>query len=129
MAKKKERRKHRRFEVEWPVTIQTATSLLEGQATNISAAGIRINYPAALHPDDIIRIFIIPPDHEVIVISGELIWSGPSKPEKKRSKDSRDLCSMLVPVHDRKFLRKLINKNFKKTPKSGKSSKSSPDIS
>jgi hypothetical protein len=114
MAKKSEKRLYTRFDVQWPVTIQTSNDLVEGMTVNISAAGIRIDYQRPLQAEDIIRIFVIPPDQEVIVISGELVWSDEDNVDEGSEHREQGSCSMMVPIHDQEFLRKVIDKTVKK---------------
>ena len=112
MQEKRERGPHRKFEARWPVTIQTTAELIEAETRDISATGVSIHYKQPLKPNEIIRLFITPPDHPAIVVGGKPLWYV-SYDLDENSAHGPGVCFIEVPKHDRQILSEVIWAHFK----------------
>ncbi len=72
---KSERRKSMRWRAAWPVNVHTSQGDFVGETITISEMGISIYCDEPLSLKKVIHLTIFPPDHEVIRISGEIVWS------------------------------------------------------
>lgn len=113
MAPEGKRRQPPRFEAKWPVTIQTTGDLIEGETRDISTIGVSIRCQQPLQPHKILRIFITPPEHPTIVVSGKPDWSTAHGPDEI-STGATDSCFIEVPSHDRQLLGEVIGKHFER---------------
>lgn len=71
-----ERRRHPRALIEWPVTIKTERTVMEGITLNISAGGATIQCENPQKLDEVLEMTIeIPEAGRSLVVGAEVVWS------------------------------------------------------
>ena len=75
MAHKIERRKSPRRKIKWPVTVLTENGTIEGETKDFGVDGISILCVEPLRMDQVFRMGVMPPDHQMIEFTGKVIWS------------------------------------------------------
>jgi len=71
----KERRRHPRTVVTWPVTVLTPQTQVEGQIENISPGGAFISFAESPPLEWNFRMLIKAPNHQTINVVAKVIWS------------------------------------------------------
>ena len=74
MPTHKERRRHPRVHIDWPVVIQRHDRTAAAVAADISARGALIRTHKALLPKERFELFILVPDREAIKLKSAVIW-------------------------------------------------------
>lgn len=69
-----QRRKYRRVEVQWPVTMMTPEGDMDGTIENISAGGAYIRCGTLLSKNDLFILAILIQDREGSWIGAEVVW-------------------------------------------------------
>ena len=72
---RKERRRHRRVRIDWPVVIQRQDRATAGVATDISASGALIRTDQPPLPQERLQLFILVPEREAIKVKSAVSWS------------------------------------------------------
>ena len=109
MAKKIERRKHPRRKVKWPVNVFTDHgNIIEGETKDISPNGVFISCEEPLALNENYRIGIIPPDHQIIDITGKVIWSDLYGIDKNQTAFGMGVCFLEIPQNDHNFLDAIV---------------------
>lgn len=75
MAHETERRKNLRRKVKWPVTVLTENGTIEGETRDFGVDGMSISCVEPLLMDKVLRMGVMPPDHQMIEFTGKVIWS------------------------------------------------------
>lgn len=75
LAHEIERRKNPRREVRWPVTVLTENGTIEGETRDFAVDGISIRCVEPLLMNQVFRMGVMPPDHQMIEFTGKVIWS------------------------------------------------------
>ena len=70
-----ERRRHPRSVVQWPATVLTPQTQMEGQIENISPVGAFISFAESPPLEWNFRMLIKPPKHQTISAVAKVIWS------------------------------------------------------
>jgi hypothetical protein len=71
----KEKRKHPRIEMGWPITIQTAEGPMEAKLKNLAADGAYIYCKQTSDPDNFVPITINPPNHSPLKVTAKVLWA------------------------------------------------------
>jgi len=111
MAEKIERRKHQRRQVTWPVNVFTDHGTIEGETQNISTDGVFISCDEPLALNENYRIGIIPPDHQIIDITGKVVWSDLYGIDENNTAVGMGLCFVELPNFDHNFLDSVVSAN------------------
>jgi hypothetical protein len=74
MPTHKERRRHPRVHIDWPVVIHRMDRTSAAVATDISARGALIRTHKPLLPKERFELFILVPDREAIKLKSAVIW-------------------------------------------------------
>ena len=72
---RKERRRHPRVRIDWPVVIQRKDGATAGVATDISASGVLIRTDKPPLPQESLQLFILAPEREAIKVKSAVSWS------------------------------------------------------
>ena len=75
MPIEEERRKNKRVELQWPITILADYATVEGVTLNISLDGLYIRCEEPLLLNESYRMSILPPNHNAIEVLGKVIRS------------------------------------------------------
>jgi hypothetical protein len=108
MAKKVERRKHPRRQVTWPVNVFTAHGTIEGETKDISPNGVFIACEEPLALNENYRIGIIPPNHQIIDVTGKVIWSDLYGIDENNTAFGMGVCFVEIPDKDQNFLGNVV---------------------
>ena len=109
MAEKIERRKHQRRKVTWPVNVFTDQGTIEGETKDISDEGVFISCEEPLVLNEKYRIGIIPPDHEIIDITGKVVWSDLYGIDENNTAFGMGICFVKIPYNDQYFLDDVVS--------------------
>ncbi|MDY6974097.1 MAG: PilZ domain-containing protein [Thermodesulfobacteriota bacterium] len=104
-----DRRKKSRRDIRWPVAVSTDGGIIEGEAQNISSEGIFITCEEPLHLHEVFSISILPPNHEVIGVSGKLIWSDFYGINGEGKNVCMGVCLLEISDEDRMFLENIAD--------------------
>ncbi len=77
------KRKHPRTTVNWPVSMETADGIVEGEIKNISLGGAFICCEHPLSIGVVFRLTMKAPDGEPIEASARVVWSNSHLPKEK----------------------------------------------
>ncbi len=78
-----EKREHPRFDVNWPVSIETAYETIAAEVKNISLGGAFICCKKPLQLRKVFRMTMIGPENEPLMVSAQVAWSNANMPEDK----------------------------------------------
>ena len=106
-----QRRLSFRIKVEWPVTLETKTGLVEGKTKDISAGGAHIRCTEHLELNEPVFMTITPPDIEPMKVAAIVIWSN----NKNASNRPRIIGVKFTEISlaDLKYLEKVALEEFK----------------
>ena len=71
----KERRRHPRVRIDWPVVIQRKDRATVGVATDVSATGALIRTDKPPLPQERLQLYILAPEREAIKVKSAVSWS------------------------------------------------------
>ena len=108
MAKKIERRKHKRRQVTWRVNVFTDHGTIEGETKDISPDGVFISCEEPLALNENYRIGIIPPNHQIIDVTGKVIWSDLYGIDENHTAFGMGVCFLEIPRNDHNFLDNVV---------------------
>ena len=112
MADKTERRQKARIDVRWPINVLVDENVIDGETKNISLDGISITCKKALRINNTYQIFILPPDHQVIKISGKVMWSDMyGIDDEDNAAVALGACFLEISDEDSDFLKEVISKH------------------
>lgn len=106
-----DRRQYHRIEVKWPATITLNGKVAECEINNICAQGISICCDEALYLGEIYSIEIMPPDYEVIQISGKVMWSDLCAIDDENKTVGIGICIVKIFDKDQKYFEDLVSTN------------------
>jgi hypothetical protein len=108
MPSEKERRRHPRTAVDWPVVLLTKHGFTVGEAMNVSDSGALIRSPAPLDAKEKSRIFMVPPNRLAFRVTFKVAWV-------KATHSSRKIPNYLIGIKfnslldgDRQFVKTVI---------------------
>jgi Tfp pilus assembly protein PilZ len=78
-----EKRQHPRFDVNWPVSIETIYGTITAEVKNISLGGAFICCKKPLQLRKIFRMTMIGPENEPLLVTAQVAWSNANMPEEK----------------------------------------------
>ena len=107
MAEQVERRKHRRTDVQWPVTVLTERGAIEGEAVNMASEGLSIRCDEPLRLNETYQMSVLPPNHELIEFTGKVLWSEFYGLDDQNSPCGMGICFVEIAGKDHHFLTRL----------------------
>jgi hypothetical protein len=105
----KERRKHPRITVRWPVSVITDVGLIEGETRNITPEGVFIHSKERLVENHQYQLIVKLPKHQPIVVRGRLIWSNLEECDDNSLLGGMGFSFVKVSEEDRRYLEKVIS--------------------
>ncbi|MGD8368278.1 MAG: PilZ domain-containing protein [Desulfobacterales bacterium] len=106
-----DRRRGDRTEVQWPVTVDTDTGRIGGETLNISEHGVSICCDEGLPLDEVVKMWIMPPDHRIVEVTGQITWSDLCGIDEQNKPVGLGICFLEIDPSDREFFQKVIEKN------------------
>lgn len=104
MADGIERRKNQRRQVTWPVNVFTDHGKIEGEIKNISVDGVFISCEEPLSLNENYRIGIIPPNHQIIDVTGKVVWSDLYGIDENNTAFGMGICFVEILNNDHNYL-------------------------
>ena len=117
MTDGKERRKHPRMIVRWPVSVITDVGLIEGETRNITSEGVFIHSKERLVENHQYQLIVKLPKHQPIVVRGRLIWSNLEECDDNSLLGGMAFSFVKVSEEDRRYLEKVISIYGRKSAK------------
>jgi hypothetical protein len=109
----RERRRHPRVHIDWPVVIHRKDRTSAAVATDISARGALIRTHKPLLPNERFELFILVPDREAIRLKSAVIWLHVDCSEKDILPCGVGIRFTGVSRPDREFLRSWIKSQLR----------------
>ena len=109
MADSVDRRKSPRIDIRWPISIQTDQGVVSGETVNISSDGVSICCDEPIPLEKILQISILPPDHQIIEISGRITWSDLCGIDAENTTVGIGLCFMEISKADKDYFTQVVN--------------------
>ena len=110
-----EKRQHRRVEIKWPVTIQTAQGSKEARTNDVSLGGAFISCSQPLPLGEIFPLTINVPDQEAQTVTAEIVWSNINVPEDKVINRGMGVRFIQISNEAREFLNEAISAHLDST--------------
>ena len=109
MTNKEERRKNKRIELHWPITILADYATVEGVTVNISLDGVYIRCEEPLLLNESYRMSILPPNHDAIEVLGKVVRSEFYGMGEDNSTFGMGVCVLEIPDEEKNALRALLS--------------------
>ena len=78
-----EKRQHPRFDVNWPVSIETIYGTIAGEVKNISLGGAFVSCGKPLRLKKVFSMTMMIPDNEPLLVTAQVAWSNANMPAEK----------------------------------------------
>jgi hypothetical protein len=104
----KERRKHPRKEVIWPISIIAEYGTIEGKIRNITVDGLFIVCEEPLRLNETYRMSITPGKHHAIGVTGKVVWADAYCMTEDKSAYGIGICLIQITDEDRDSLREIL---------------------
>ena len=78
-----EKRQHPRFDVNWPVSIETIYGTIEAEIKNLSLGGAFISCSKPLRLKKIFHMTMMCPGNEPLLVTAQVAWSNANMPQDK----------------------------------------------
>ena len=111
MEEFKERRKSPRIDIRWPISIQTDLGPVNGETVNISSDGVSITCEEPIPLEQVLRISIMPPDHQIIEVFGRITWSDLCGIDAENTTVGIGLCFLEISQVDRDYFTQVVTEN------------------
>ena len=109
MSNRVERRKHDRIRVRWPITVLTGHGTIEGETRNITVDSIFICCEEPLRLNEIFPMSISPPNHQMIEVTGKVIWSDLYAVDDRNTAFGTGICFVKISDGDRHFFKDVVS--------------------
>ena len=107
-----QRRKSRRVEVQWPVTMMTPEGDMDGTIENVSAGGAYIRCGTLLSKNDLFILAILIQDREESWIGAEVVWIDiPLSPDTEAIPVGMGIRFTNISAEDLQFLTEAVAKH------------------
>jgi hypothetical protein len=103
-----EKRKCPRIKVKWPITAFVGEKVIEGETRNITNFGVFMRSSDPMVLNETYRLFIKPPAHKPISVSGQVRWSDVYTREGKRRAFGMGFAFVEISDDDRHLIDRLI---------------------
>jgi len=108
-----EKRKYRRINVSWPISIVVDEESIEGKTINITVDGVLISCEEPLQLNEVFRISINPPNQQGIEVNGKVLWSDHYAIDEQDTAFAIGICFVKISDVDRHFLKDLVSAHSK----------------
>jgi hypothetical protein len=110
LPEQEERRKGERTEIHWPVSVNTDAGRIGGETINISGNGVSICCDEGVPLDEVVSLSIMPPDHRIVEVSGQIRWSDLCGIDDQDKPVGLGICFMEIDESDRAYFLEVIKK-------------------
>ena len=104
MLARREKRRSKRSNVRWPVSVESERGTIEGEIRNISLNGIYVRCDEPLRVNEDFRMAIIPPNRQAIGLTGKVVWADMYGLDQEENAFGMGVCLVEIAEEDQKFL-------------------------
>lgn len=108
MREQKERRRSKRRDVRWPVSVESEHGTIQGEIRNISLGGIYVRCDEPLRVNEDFRMAIIPPNRQPIGLVGKVVWADLYGIDPDENAFGMGVCLVEIAKEDQKFLQSAV---------------------
>ena len=109
MLAQKEKRRAKRNDVRWPVSVESEHGTIQGETRNISLNGVFVRCDEPLRVNEDFRMAIIPPDRQAIGLTGKVVWADMYGIDGEENAFGMGVCLVEIAKEDRKFLQNAVS--------------------
>jgi Tfp pilus assembly protein PilZ len=104
----REKRKSKRSDVRWPVSVESEHGTIQGEIRNISLSGIYVQCDEPLRVNEDYRMAIIPPNRQAIGLTGKVVWADMYGIDAEENAFGMGVCLVEIAEEDQKFLKTAV---------------------
>jgi hypothetical protein len=104
----REKRKSRRSDVRWPISVESEHGTIQGETRNISLSGIYVQCDEPLRVNEDFRMAIIPPNRQAIGVTGKVVWADMYGIDEEENAFGMGVCLVEVAKEDQEFLKTAV---------------------
>jgi hypothetical protein len=105
----REKRRAKRSDVRWPVSVESEHGTIQGEIRNISLSGIYVRCDEPLRVNEDFRMAIIPPNRHAIGLTGKVVWADMYGIDQEENAFGMGVCLVEINEEDQKFLESAVS--------------------
>ena len=109
MLAQREKRRAKRSDVRWPVSVESEHGTIQGEIRNISLSGIYVRCDEPLRVNEDFRMAIIPPNRQAIGLTGKVVWADMYGIDHEENAFGMGVCLVEINEEDQKFLESAVS--------------------
>lgn len=109
MLAQREKRRSKRSDVRWPVSVESEHGTILGEIRNISLSGIYVRCDEPLRVNEDFRMAIIPPNRQAIGLTGKVVWADMYGIDEDEIAFGMGVCLVEIAKEDQKFLQSAVS--------------------
>jgi len=106
---RREKRRSKRSDVRWPVSVESEHGTIQGEIRNISLSGIYVRCDEPLRVNEDFRMAIIPPNRQAIGLTGKVVWADMYGIDHEENAFGMGVCLVEINEEDQKFLESAVS--------------------
>ncbi len=108
MLARREKRRSKRSDVRWPVSVESEHGTIQGEIRNISLSGIYVQCDEPLRVNEDFRMAIIPPNRQAIGLTGKVVWADMYGIDEEENAFGMGVCLVQIAEEDQEFLQSAV---------------------
>ena len=108
MLAQREKRRSKRRNVMWPVSVESEHGTIQGEIRNISLSGIYVRCDEPLRVNEDFRMAIIPPNRQPIGLIGKVVWADMYGIDAEENAFGMGVCLVEIAKEDQEFLQTAV---------------------
>lgn len=109
MLARREKRRSKRSDVRWPVSVESEHGTIQGEIRNISLTGIYVQCDEPLRVNEDFRMAIIPPNRQAIGLTGKVVWADMYGIDEEENAFGMGVCLVQIAEEDQEFLQSAVS--------------------
>ena len=109
MLAQREKRRSKRCDVRWPVSVESEHGTIQGETRNISLSGIYVRCDEPLRVNEDFRMAIIPPNRQAIGLIGKVVWADMYGIDEDENAFGMGVCLVEIAKKDKKSLQSAVS--------------------
>jgi hypothetical protein len=105
---RREKRRSKRSDVRWPVSVESEHGTIQGEIRNISLSGIYVQCNEPLRVNEDFRMAIIPPNRQAIGLTGKVVWADMYGIDEEENAFGMGVCLVQIAEEDQEFLQSAV---------------------
>jgi Tfp pilus assembly protein PilZ len=105
----REKRRAKRSDVRWPVSVESEHGTIQGEIRNISLSGIYVRCDEPLRVNEDFRMAIIPPNRQAIGLTGKVVWADMYGIDHEENAFGMGVCLVEINEEDQKFIESAVS--------------------